>query len=803
MRAWASLPGLLLLCLAPAPAGAAEVDAGSLRASISSNPWHLEVRQGRVALSEVAGPGSGPTGTLGFEAGGAWFHATRAVSGQTSAGGWSGSLATNDPLGRRVSVRVYRQADGVIGLEARASAEAGATGIAFDAAAGERFLGFGERSNAVDQRGNEIESYVADGPYPPVEQPFEAALIPPPGVRTRNDATYFPIPWLLSSRGYGVLADNDETTYHRLGSDRAGAWSVEAQAPVLRLRFFAGPRPAQVLRRFTAAVGRQPPAAAPFYFGPWFQPREGDERTIKALRNGDAPASVGQTYTHYLPCGDQGDRRADRARTRLFHDNGLAVTTYFNPMICTTYQPRYDQAKARGVLHRNALDQPYEYRYTGASQFFVGQFDFSTPGATAFYGELLGEAVEDGYDGWMEDFGEYTPLDVRSANGMSGPQMHNHYPVLYHGAAYEFSRRAPRPLARFNRSGWTGAARVSQIVWGGDPTTDWGFDGLASTVRQGLTMGLSGVSLWGSDIGGFFALSAPQVTPELLQRWIQVGFASGIMRTQASGFTLGDKGRRPQVFDPGVLPVWRRYAKLRTQLYPYLAAAEAEYDRSGLPIMRHLALQWPGDPRATARDDEYAFGPDLLVAPVLTPGARRRTAYLPAGRWIDLWRSASYGERDGSLRLRDVQVLAGGRARTVPAPLVELPVFVRAGAILPLLPPDVDTLTGYGRGVVHLADREGERRLLAWPRGASAAALGPGERVGSLERRRSWTLTFRGRRVRTYRLQAALGAMKRAFRPCAVSVRGRRLRRWTFDRAERVLEATFRMRSGRVVVTRC
>jgi hypothetical protein len=277
-----------------------------------------------------------------------------------------------------------------------------------------------------------------------------------------------------------------------------------------------------------------------------------------------------------------------------------------------------------------------------------------------------------------------------------------------------------------------------------------------------------------------------------------------VMRTQANGFSLPGKERRPQIFDPDVLPVWTRYARLRTQLYPYLAAAEAAYDRTGLPVMRHLALADPTDPRAVARDDEYMFGPDLLAAPVLDPGARRRTLYVPRGRWIDLWRSARW--RAGALELGDVQTVAGGRERRVPAPLDELPLLVRAGAILPLLSPDVQTLTTYGRGVVHLADREGERRLLAWPRGASAAPLGPGERVGSLERRRSWTLTFRGQRTRTYRLQASLGAMKRSFRPCAITVRGRRLRRgraWTYDRFENVLRATFRLRSGRAVIKRC
>ena len=794
---------LLVLLLAPAAHAAVPgtVQSGALRVTVAADPWHLEVREGRTVLAEVAGGGGSSPGRLGFAAGGTWYSATRVISEERGASSYTARVATDDPLGATLNVAIAPDAPGVISLRATVSRAADATGIAFVSASGERFLGFGERGNAVDQRGNEVESYVSDGPYPRQEQPFEVALIPPPGVRARDDSTYFPIPWLLSSRGYGVLVDNDETTTHRLGA----TWSVETQAPSLRMRFFAGPRPASALARFTARLGRQPPAAAPFFFGPWFQPTGGDEANLRALKAAGAPASVAQTYTHYLPCGDQqGKTDAERRRTQLFHDAGLAVTTYFNPMICTGYSPRYQEARERNVLTRNQLDQPYEYRYTGSTQFLVSQFDFSAPGATAFYGELLAEAVADGHDGFMEDFGEYTPIDAKSANGMSGAQMHNHYPTLYHGAAYEFSRRAPRPLARFNRSGWTGAARVSQIVWGGDPTTDWGFDGIRSTVRQGLTMGLSGVSLWGSDIGGFFALSAPQLTPELLKRWIEVGFASGVMRTQANGFSIPGKDRRPQIFDADVLPIWTRYARLRTQLYPYLAAAQAEYDRSGLPIMRHLALVDPTDARATARDDEYMFGPDLLAAPVLDPGARTRALHLPRGTWIDLWRSARW--RGGALELLAAKTVSGGRERTVPAPLDELPLLVRAGAVLPLLSPDVMTLTTYGRGVVHLADREGERRLLAWPRGASAAPLGPGERVGSLERRRSWTLTFRATRTRTYQLQAALGAMKRAFRPCAVSVRGRRLRPgrdWTYDRANAVLRATLRLRSGRVVVQRC
>jgi alpha-glucosidase len=798
-----------------APSAAAAIDrtvhSGRLDAAVAPDPWRLSFTDhGHQLLTELSGSTTpGPSGTLGFSTGGAWAHATRVLSERRENRDYVATLATSDPAGRQLQLRIRPDAEGVIDVDVHVTGpfadQVGATGIGFVARSGERYLGFGERSNAVDQRGHEVESYVAEGPYQTEERPFIAAFVPPPGFHPRDDATYFPMPWLLSTSGYGLLVDNNETSYFRLGSDTAGAWSVEAQAANLGFRVFAGPRPADVLRRLTARLGRQPPPAAPFYFGPWFQPKGDDHQNLDTLRRADAPASVVQTYTHYLPCGDhQGRRDQQRARTSMFHAAGLAVTTYFNPMICTSYQPRYDEAKARDVLAKNQLGQPYEYRYTGASQFFVGQFDFSAPGANDFYGALLDEAVQDGYDGWMEDFGEYTPTDARSANGMSGLQMHNYYPVLYHGAARAFSARTARPLARFNRSGWTGAAAVSQIVWGGDPSTDFGYDGLASAIRNGLTMGLSGVSMWGSDIGGYFSLNRPELTAELLTRWLEFGFASGVMRTEADGFTLPPKGRRAQIFDADVLPVWRRYAKLRTQLYPYLVAAEETYNHSGMPIMRHLSLAYPADGRSLDRDDEYLLGPDLLVAPVIENGARMRSLYLPPGRWVDLWRSASFQAGSGGLALGRALLLGGGRNVSVPAPLNELPLFVRAGAVIPLLPADVDTLAeyGHGRGLVKLSDRRDRLTLLAFPRGHSRALLSGRETIDANEGRLGWDLTISSRRQRTYSLEASQATLEHPFSPCAVLVGGQALKRsaWRYDGTRRVLHAVFRTRTARVSV---
>ena len=424
----------------------------------------------------------------------------------------------------------------------------------FERVPGEQFLGFGERSDAVVRVDGDVDNRVTEGPYQPIELPFVRAFVPLAGQNDRADATYFPIPWLLSTRGAGLLVRNDEHSVFRLGSP----WTVEVDSSRLVFEMYAGPTPADALRRFTARVGRQPRAAAPFYFGPWWQPRGDAAAYLKTLQEAGAAGSLVQTYTHYLPCGDQ-VTESERERTAMFHAAGLAVTTYFNPMVCTGHKPRYDPAVAAGALTKTAQGDPYLYRYTGSEQFFVGQYDFTMEAGRELYADALAEAVADGYDGWMEDFGEYTPDDGYQADGSTGSGGHNRYVVDYHAAAHAYARRAPRPLARFNRSGWTGAARHSQLVWGGDPTTSWGFDGLDSAIKNGLSMGASGVSLWGSDIGGFFALSERQTTPELMNRWIQFGFASPIMRTQANGFSIGVRqGRRAQLTDPEVLPVWRR-----------------------------------------------------------------------------------------------------------------------------------------------------------------------------------------------------------------------------------------------------
>jgi len=510
-----------------------------------------------------------------------------------------------------------------------------------------------------------------------------------------------------------------------------------------------------------------------------------------------------------------GGRDAERARTAAIHDRGLAVTTYFNPMICTSYQPVYGQAAARDGLDLDSAGNPYVYQYFTSSFFDVSQFDFTQPGGREVFGSVLAEAIADGHDGWMEDFGEYTPLDSHSVRGEPGTELHNDYPRRYHCAAHEAIATAPRPLVRFQRSGWTGTAPCAQVVWGGDPSTVWDFDGLQSAVRQALTMGLSGISTWGSDIGGFFALGDDALSPELLRRWVQFGAVSGVMRTQADGIDIPAKPR-PQVWDADQIANWRRYAKLRTQLFPYIDAADAAYGRTGVPIMRHLALRWPGDPKAVAREDEFLFGPDLLAAPVLEPGAQQRELYLPRGRWIDFWDAIAYKKRTGDLSLGKARLVRGKRTHTVGAAADELPLMVRAGTVLPLLPADVDTLADQytradtsrrsGDGLTSFRDRRDRLDLLAFPRGRSSSPVYGKERLRSRERRGKWRLSIRGPQHRTYRIEASLATLRHPFEPRCVTVRGKPLskKHWSYSRRQRVLRIRVRVKRASVAaLARC
>jgi Galactose mutarotase-like len=289
----AGLGALSALLLAGMPAAAQGrtlvVRSGDLEARVQTDPWRMTFAEerGGVLLEESAGRGASPAGALGARVGARWIHATRALEARRAGnrGAVDVVLATTDPR-RRLRVRIAPNVPGVMSVRAAVEGSRDgltALGAGFQSPRGERFLGLGERATGTDHRGETVESYVSDGPYLSGERTLLSSIIPAAGWRPRDDATYYPVPWLLSTRGYGVLVDNPETTYHRLGTTTRGtrrrriglqaslgtlhrpfapcalrvdgrrlparAWRYDAQTRVLRARFAVGRGVLEALRR--------------------------------------------------------------------------------------------------------------------------------------------------------------------------------------------------------------------------------------------------------------------------------------------------------------------------------------------------------------------------------------------------------------------------------------------------------------------------------------------------------------------------------------------------------------------------
>jgi alpha-glucosidase (family GH31 glycosyl hydrolase) len=223
--------------------------------------------------------------------------------------------------------------------------------------------------------------------------------------------------------------------------------------------------------------------------------------------------------------------------------------------------------------------------------------------------------------------------------------------------------------------------------------------------------------------------------------------------------------------------------------------------------MRHHVLTHPGDPEATERDDQYMFGPHLLVAPVHVEGATERELYLPEGKWVEWWRSVSYGEEGGTFTLGAAVVHDGMRTLTVSAPVPEIPTFVQAGAIIPMLAPDVFTLAEYGDdpGIVHASDRDHLLHVLAFPRGETTGKLYADDTWTSVEADGAWSLVVNISRERTIHLEASMSTLAEPFDICGITLDDAPLPEedWSYDEVTGVLDATYTTTSGTLEVTGC
>jgi alpha-D-xyloside xylohydrolase len=286
-----------------------------------------------------------------------------------------------------------------------------------------------------------------------------------------------------------------------------------------------------------------------------------------------------------------------------------------------------------------------------------GLIDLTHPDAYAWWRDGHARLFEQGVDVIKADFGEQVPADCIAHAALGRDQLHNLYPLLYQRCVAEATARARGHGLVFARAGWAGSQRFP-THWGGDPQADW--EALAASLRGALSWGLSGGACYATDVGGY--LGPP--TPELYVRWAQAAVFASHLRFH------GTSPREPWAFGAKAEAVVRRWLDLRYRLIPYLERCLDEALRTGLPVMRAMALAFPAEPEAWPFDTQFMLGPALLVAPILRPGGAVRL-YLPRGRWRDLLTGAGFD---------------GGSALELAYPLERFPVFARAEAEIPLGP---------------------------------------------------------------------------------------------------------------------
>ena len=509
---------------------------------------------------------------------------------------------------------------------------------------GETVYGLGERFGAFVKNGQTVDVWNADG-------------------GTNSEQAYKNVPFLLSSRGYGVFVDDAGPVSFEVGSENVSATQFSVPGERLTYEIYGGGEPAAVLERFTARTGR-PPQLPDWSYGLWLSTSfttDYDEATVLSFVDGMLERGIDLSVFHFDTFWMRGYHWCDfvwdpqafpdpRSLLAKLHERGLKVCLWINPYIGQQGEI-FAEAAREGYLLRRPDGSIYQSDLWQAG---MGIVDFTNPAAVAWYQGKLAALLEDGVDCFKSDFGERIPTDVVWHDGSDPVRMHNYYAHLYNKVVFEVleERRGEGEAVLFARTATAGGQQFP-VHWGGDCEST--FEAMAQSLRGGLSLVSSGFGYWSHDIGGFEGTPDPAV----FKRWVAFGLLSSHSRLHGS-----NSYRVPWLFDQEAVEITRGFTRLKQSLMPYLREAAEETTARGIPMMRPMALQFPADPSCRYLDRQYMLGADLLVAPVFTADGTLEF-YLPEGAWV---------------HVLDGEQLTGGRWYTRSYGFDSLGLFARAGA---------------------------------------------------------------------------------------------------------------------------
>ena len=569
---------------------------------------------------------------------------------------------------------------------------------------GHQVYGLGERFGTFVKNGQVVDVWNADG-------------------GTSTEQAYKNVPFFLTTGGYGVFVNQPERVSFEIGSEITSRTQFSVEGQSLEYFVIHGPEPKDVLRRYTALTGR--PARVPRWsHGLWMSTSfttDYDEKTmndfVQGMDDREVPLSVVHFDCFWMREFNWVDFEWD---PRTFPDpegmlarlkeRGLKVCVWINPYIAQR-SPLFAEGAEKGYLLRRADGSVWQWDLWQAG---MGIVDFTNPDAAAWFTGHLDRLLAMGVDAFKTDFGERIPTDVVWHDGSDPQRMHNYYAYLYNKAVFDLlvERRGEGEAVLFARSATAGGQQFP-VHWGGDCWST--YEAMAESLRGGLSLAMSGFGYWSHDIGGFEGTPDPTV----FKRWTAFGLLSSHSRLHGS-----DSYRVPWAFDNEAVEITRRFTRLKLSLMPYLARVADEAHVEGVPMMRPMVLEFPGDRGAAPVDTQYMLGDALLVAPVFTPDGVVEY-YLPPGPWTHLETGA--------------RVTGPGWFRETHA-VDSLPLMVRPGSVLPIGArddvPDYDYADGVHLRVTEPAD--GSRVEVVVPRGGEHADAPPArfvvERSGDVVR---------------------------------------------------------------------
>ena len=537
------------------------------------------------------------------------------------------------------------------------------TGVQLHLSVGENVYGFGERFGAYVKNGQTIDIWNEDG-------------------GTASEQGYKDIPFYMTSNGYGVLVNNRGHVSFEVGSENTEAVQFSVPGETIDFCVIYGPTPKQILDRYTKLVGR--PANVPAWsYGLWLTTSfttKYDEKTINSFIDGMAERDIPLSAFHY-DCywmrefhwtDFELDKRffgdIESTLKRLHEDKGLHICAWINPYIGQRGS-MFKEGKEKGYLVKKANGEIWQTDFWQAG---MGLVDFTNPEAREWFKNKVKKLLNQGVDAIKTDFGERIPRDVVWYDGSPKLSMHNWYTQLYNQAVFEAIEETygKGKACLYARSATVGGQQ-QPVHWGGDCEST--FNGMAQTLRAGLSITSSGFGFWSHDIGGF---EGAYPDPAVYKRWVAFGLLGSHSRMHGSTVY-----RVPWLFDeedekngvvnaPGqtAVDVARTFTKLKLSLMPYLYQVGLQPHLHGTPVMRSMFVEFPDDPTCRTLDRQYMFGPDLLVAPVFTYSGDVEY-YLPAGTWTNwftgekvvsehgVWRNERHGFDTIPLWVRDGSVL--------------------------------------------------------------------------------------------------------------------------------------------------